>query len=294
MESSNNNNNLKTIIVILIILLVGSLAYLFKISTDKSDLEDTVVKVEAEKENFISELQTLKLQYDAAIEAQTSLAGELEEERAKVVALIAEAEKYKGDSAALQRLRNQYKSLEARMKELMAENQRLIEENKQLTEVIDSTNVVLQQEKDFTRKLASQNEELSKTVEKGSKLSILNLQTSAYKVRSSGREIETDKARRADMLKISFTIAENNIAKSGDRKYYVQVIDANSNVLGERQSIEFNGKPLMYSFISTVKFQNSTVNVVENLSSKNFDKGTYFINIYHEGELVANSEFNLR
>ena len=291
---NNSNNNLKTIIVVLIILLVSSLAYLFKLSNDKSTLEETVVTVESEKDSFMSELEALKLEYDAAIETQTSLSGELEEERAKVIALIAEAEKYKGDSAALQRLRNQYKTLESRMKELLAENQRLIEENKQLTEVIDSTNVVLQKEKEFTRKLASQNEELSKTVEKGSKLSILNLQTSAYKVRSSGREIETDKARRADMLKISFTIAENNIAQSGDRKYYVQVIDANSNVLGERQSVEFNGKPLMYSFISTVKFKNSTVNVVENLSSKNFDRGTYFINIYHEGELVANSEFNLR
>lgn len=293
MESSNNNN-LKTIIVILIILLVGSLAYLFKLTTDKSTLEETVVQVESEKDTFFTELQALKIQYDAAIETQTSLTGELEAERAKVIALIAEAEKYKGDSAALQRLKNQYRTLEARMKELVAENQRLIEANKQLTEVIDSTNTVLKKEKEFTKKLADQNDELAKTVEKGSKLSILNLQTSAYKVRSSGKEIATDKARRADMLKISFTIAENNIAKSGDRKYYVQVIDANSNVLGERQTIEFNGKPLTYSFVSTVKFQNSTVNVVENLTSKNFDKGVYFINIYYEGERIANSEFNLR
>jgi len=293
MESSNNNN-LKTIIVILIILLVGSLAYLFKLTTDKSSLEETVVKVEAEKDSFFTELEALKLQYDAAIETQTSLTGELEAERAKVIALIAEAEKYKGDSAALQRLKNQYRTLEARMKELVAENQRLIEANKQLTEVIDSTNTVLKKEKEFTKKLADQNDELAKTVEKGSKLSILNLQTSAYKVRSSGKEIATDKARRADMLKISFTIAENNIAKSGDRKYYVQVIDANNNVLGERQTIEFNGKPLTYSFVSTVKFQNSTVNVVENLTSKNFDKGIYFINVYYEGERIANSEFSLR
>jgi DNA repair exonuclease SbcCD ATPase subunit len=293
METSNNNN-LKTIIVILIILLVGSLAYLFKVSSDKSTLEETVVNVEAEKDTFFTELQALKIQYDAAIETQTSLTGELEAERAKVIALIAEAEKYKGDSAALQRLKNQYKTLESRMKELVAENQRLIEANKQLTEVIDSTNTVLSNEKEYTKKLANQNEELAKTVEKGSKLSILNLQTSAYKVRSSGKEIATDKARRADMLKISFTIAENNIAKSGDRKYYVQVIDANSNVLGERQTVEFNGKPLTYSFVSTVKFQNSTVNVVENLTSKNFDKGVYFINVYYEGERIANSEFNLR
>jgi hypothetical protein len=46
------------------------------------------------------------------------------------------------------------------------------------------------------------------------------MKTSAYKVRNSGKQIETDKARRADVLKISFTIAENQIAKSGDKVYY--------------------------------------------------------------------------
>jgi hypothetical protein len=44
------------------------------------------------------------------------------------------------------------------------------------------------------------------------------MKTSAYKVRNSGKQIETDKARR-DVLKISFTIAENQIAKSGDKVY---------------------------------------------------------------------------
>jgi hypothetical protein len=41
-----------------------------------------------------------------------------------------------------------------------------------------------------------------------------------YKVRNSGKQIETDKAEEID-FKISFTIAENQIAKSGDKVYYV-------------------------------------------------------------------------
>jgi hypothetical protein len=45
-----------------------------------------------------------------------------------------------------------------------------------------------------------------------------------FKVRSSGKQIETDKAEQI-CLKVSFTIAANQIAKSGDKTYYVQVID---------------------------------------------------------------------
>jgi hypothetical protein len=43
-------------------------------------------------------------------------------------------------------------------------------------------------------------------------------------VRNS-KQIETDKAEQI-CLKISFTIAENQIAKSGDKVYYVQVMTA--------------------------------------------------------------------
>jgi hypothetical protein len=60
------------------------------------------------------------------------------------------------------------------------------------------------------------------------------MKTSAYKVKLR-EQIETDKARRADVLKISFTIAENQIAKSGDKVYYVQVIDSKNNVLGDKK-----------------------------------------------------------
>jgi hypothetical protein len=57
---------------------------------------------------------------------------------------------------------------------------------------------------------------LSKVVEKAAKLTVLNTRGSAFKV-SSGKEISTDKASRADMLKISFTIAENQVAQSGTK-----------------------------------------------------------------------------
>jgi hypothetical protein len=73
--------------------------------------------------------------------------------------------------------------------------------------------------------------------------------------------------RRADVLKISFTIAENQIAKSGDKVYYVQVIDSKNNVLGEK-IIDFGADTLTYSFMTTVKYENKTVQVTENLPGR--------------------------
>jgi hypothetical protein len=103
------------------------------------------------------------------------------------------------------------------------------------------------------------------------------MKTSAYKVKLR-KQIETDKARRADVLKISFTIAENQIAKSGDKVYYVQV-DSKNNVLGDKKIIDFGADTLTYSFMTTVKYENKTVQVTENLPGKDFEKGTYFVNV---------------
>jgi predicted XRE-type DNA-binding protein len=93
------------------------------------------------------------------------------------------------------------------------------------------------------------------------------MKTSAYKVRNSGKQIETDKARRADVLKISFTIAENQL-QNQVIKYYVQVIDSKNNVLGDKKIIDFGADTLTYSFMTTVKYENKTVQVTENLPGK--------------------------
>jgi hypothetical protein len=295
MENQKSNSKLKAVIIVLSLLLVASLAYLFKVSTDKSDLTVSVENLTTEKSNLLTELEALKLSYESAMSENTTISGELAAEREKILELIKEVEAYKGDVASLQKYKNQFLALESKNKKLIVKNEKLVRENLLLTKAVDSTNVVLETERTVTKTLATKNEELAKTVEAGSKLSIVGLNTVAYKVKSSGLEIETEKARVADRLKISFSIAENNIAQTGDRQYYVQVLDPSSNVLGDRQTIELAGKPLIYSFISTVAFNKSTVKVSENLDGKKFERGTYFVNVYNSNqELVANSSFSLR
>ena len=291
MENQKNNSSLKAVIAVLAILLVGSLVYIFKMSSEVESVHAEVVKVGSEKESVMKDLQDLKATYDAAIAENTSMSEELIQERDKVVNLMEELKKANGD---MSKYKSQVHNMQAHMNELMKENESLKKENVSLTNQRDSTVVVLGQSQKFNEVLVGQNDELSKTVEKGSKLSILNLQTAAYKLRSSGKEIATEKASRADILKISFTIAENHIAKSGDKDYYVQVIDSKNNVLGEAKSITFGDKSLSYSFVSRVKYENKTVQVSQDLPGKNFAKGEYTVNVFDQDQLVSSSSFALK
>jgi hypothetical protein len=293
MEQSETNSNLglKIIIAILALLLAGSLYYIYKITTNSQKVQTELATVVSEKQAVLKDLESLKATYDAAIAENTTMSEELVAERDKVVKLIDDINKSKGD---VSKFKTKYLKLESNLKVLMAENEGLKKLNTTLTTQRDSTVVVLGEAKKYNEVLVGQNEDLSKTIEKGSKLSVLNMQTAAYKIRSSGKQELTDKAGRADILKISFTIAENQIAKSGDKEYYVQVIDSKSNILGDKQTIKFDDKSLTYSFVSKVKYENKTVQVSEDLPGKDFAKGTYFVNVFDKNELVSKTSFTLR
>jgi hypothetical protein len=290
-QQNNSSSSLKVIVAILAILLVGSLVYIYKITTDAKQVQTELTKTVSEKDLVLNDLQQLKTTYDAAIAENTSMSDELILERDKVVNLMNDISKSKGDAS---KYRSQYQKLENNMKVLIAENETLKKENVVLTTQRDSTVVVLGETKKNVEALTGQNEELAKVVEKGSKLTVLNTRGSAFKLKSSGKQIETDKAGRANVLRISFTIAENQIAKSGEKAYYVQVIDSKSNVLGDKQTVSFGDKSLTYSFITNVNYENKTVQVSRDLPGKDFAKGTYYVNVFDQNELVSKTSFTLK
>ncbi len=291
METQNNNSKLKAVIIILAILLAGSLAYMYKMSSDAKSTQTVLVK---EKDDVMKDLVALKATYDTALAENTSMSEELISEREKVVQLMADLEKSKGDVAALRKYRDQVRVLENRMKGLMQEIAVLKKQNEGLTFERDSMVVALGEQRTFNDTLVVQNENLAKTVEKASALTVMNLRTQAIIERNSGKQVVTERARRADKLKVCFTIAENKVAKGGDKLYYVQIIDPKNNIIGSKMTENFGAQSLTYSFTTTVAYANQTVDVCELVGGSDFEKGTYFVNIFDKGTLVSKTSFVLK
>mgnify|MGYP003521333725 CR=1 FL=1 len=293
MENQKSNSSLKTIIVVLAILLAGSLAYMYKISSDAKTTETALVK---DKDSAMTELIQLKQKLDAAIAENTSVSDELIAEREKVVKLMADLEKSKGDVASLKRIQSQYNALNAKFNALVKENGLLKDQNMTLVSKVDSLNMALGEKIRFNDTLVIQNENLAKTVEKAQRLVVMNLRTQGIKEKSSGKEVVTEKARRADKLKVCFSIAQNEVAQSGDKLYYVQIIDSKNNVLGEKKVENFGDQTLTYSFTTTVAYENKSVDVCESLDNNgvDFEKGMYFVNIFDKGTLVSKTSFTLK
>ncbi len=290
-EKKQNNSGLKATIVILLLLLLGSLGYMYKMSNDSKVTENTLI---SEKDSVLKDLKVASDSLDVAIASNTTLSSELIAERDKIQQLIADVEKAKGDAASMSKYKVEASNLRNRVATLMKEVTALKQENEKLTVQRDSTVTELGKAKVYNDTLVSQKENLAKIVEKGSKLTVLNLQTTALKQRSSGKQIATEKASKSDILKISFTIAENQIAKSGDKTYYVQVIDSKNNVLGDKKTEDFDDKTLSYSFATSVKYENKTVQVSKDLPVTKIEAGTYFVNVFDKAELVSKTSFVLK
>ena len=90
MENQKSNKNLKAIVIVLALCLLGSLAYIFKLTTDAKVAQTKIITVTDEKGKVMDELAALKTTYDEAIAQNTTMSNELIAERDKVVKLMSE------------------------------------------------------------------------------------------------------------------------------------------------------------------------------------------------------------
>lgn len=283
----------KATIILLILALIGSLAYVFKLSNQLNLEKVQITTVVSEKEKVIDDLAALKVTYDAAILENTSISDQLIAERDKVVMLMNEVKKAKANNENLVTFKKKYGDLLENKKALILQVDDLTQKNTKLLTQKDSAITVLDVEKLTNQTLQGQNIEMNKKIQSASKISVMEPKGTAYTVKSSGKK-ETDKASKTNEIKISFMIPENKLAKEGVREFYIQVIDGSNNVLGDKSTISINNKTLIYSMLSSVNYTNSTIQKNELLQGKEFVKGNYTINIFDKTELLNSSMFILK
>ena len=80
MENKSNNSGLKAAIVVLALLLLGSIGYIYKLTTDN---KETVNTLTTEKETLAEELKAKIAEYDVMIADNTALKDEFQIDKAQ-------------------------------------------------------------------------------------------------------------------------------------------------------------------------------------------------------------------
>lgn len=285
-------NSFKIIIVLLSLLLLGSFFYIYKMS-DRSkkvivDLNQKNASFNEEKESILKNLEKSQLLLDEALAGKSKLSQELTDEKEKIKSLINELENSKQlNQEKLLSLRKGSDDADARILALLKEVN--LFKNK-----IDSTNTVLKKERITKDTLLHSNKKLTTKLSSAAKLSYYSFQTKTYKSKDSGKLIKTNSSGRVNLIKISFIIGENSLANQENKEYYVQIIDANNNILGEKKSETINGKSLTYSSSKKIKYMNQTTDVEFSVAANDLSKGTYYVNVFDKTTLILKSTFELK
>jgi hypothetical protein len=321
------------VIGILLVLLAGTIGYILgnssMLSSDSPSKSSTI----SDDKKIMKEIEELKTMYDSKIAEKTNNYKALEEEREKVQVLVAALEKSKNDAKALVKYKTEYQSLESKMKVLVNEivvlkNKKtniVIKQNKpQITKtevkpkIENVTNpIAIQPKKPAPTKAKSDdffakkelpkpnNNEATKPIveakktpairyEKFAKVTLSSVKAVVYNLKSGSKFVETDASSKADLIKVTFTVDGISNAKSGEKNYYIQIINAKNNVIGKRITEYFDNETLTYSLSKTINYNNQSQECSIDFPYKDFEKGVYFINIFDRNDLVGRSSFTLK
>ncbi|NLN33581.1 MAG: hypothetical protein GX159_08305 [Flavobacteriaceae bacterium] len=133
-----------------------------------------------------------------------------------------------------------------------------------------------------------------------STFSVSNYQITGLRVRNSGKEVETDKAKRIDKMRVSFDLDPNEFAESGPKEIFIAIYKPDGTLgkfkdasPGELETWSL-GK-IEYSDKVTFDYTKGTrQNISFDWEEYDFPKGTYKIDLYQNGLKIGQKSLSLR
>ena len=292
MTTTKKEFPIKIIAVLLLLALVCSLGISY---TVYGDLMETQKNLTEQKNAIIKELQISKDSLEIAISENSSFKTDLIIERQKVTNLLNEINDNTVDVVSIIKYKEEVSRLKGVVASLTKDKVDLKIKNDILKVQRDSTILVLTNAKESNEKLASMNDYyVNKSLNKDTKISVVNLKAISFKQAKNGEMKETNKASKVNLLEISFMVIGNKKQKNCDKYYYVQIIDSKNNVIGENKIKKFGNQVLNYSYESPVNFKNESLEVTAQLDVENIEKGDYIVNVFDKNELASKMSFALR
>lgn len=299
-ERPKNNKN-GIIYGVLIAALVGTWGYMFY---DKSQSSKEIATKENQLDTLTSSRNELQSEYDAA---QARL-DDLISQNSRMDSLVKSKDKEIADvKGRIQSILSNKNATAAQL----AEARRLIEQLKANTENyvatierLEGEKIVLVGERDVAIKerdsVVTVKDSLGKRVDLGSVLHASNIKLSPINVRRNGKEEVTSKAKRADMMRVSFDL-DNRIAQSGDKEIFVAITAPDGSplaveALGSGRFTLEDGTEKLYTVKKLVSYEAGTSTPVSMDWKQNsdFKAGDYTVEIYQGGYKIGAGKVNLK
>ena len=304
METENKKKKSQPIwlYAILGVLAIALAFLLVRNSSLKTDNEALEAEKEMQRLDFQAEVDSLMKVHNELKDNYGELSQQLAEKDSIIQADAVEIKKLldsqwdyylvKKKLAALQEISQHYvrqmDSLYTVNRELVAENERIREE--------------FQNERRQNTNLTRQKEELTNMVNQAATLKLFNYSAQAVRFKGNGGETATDRASRAERIRIDFTVAANDIVQPGTKLFYVRIANPNRAIIskgtGDEYSFKSNGETLQFTEKVRVNYDGKETAVrayYVKPDAYEMMPGTYFIDVYEEGgKLIGQTAIDLK
>jgi len=290
---SSNNNRAKILIGLLVVLLVSLAGYTYTLIQQN---KETVLFLEADKAEVQKELEAIVVSYNEILQDNELKDKELIAARDRIVVLLDSVKNYKANLSIINRYKAQVRALKNERTQLFKRADSLLIVTQRLAIEKDSTTAVLNKTIKVVDSVTTANTQLFNSLEKGALIGITNLDATAIIVRKGGKIKQTKRASRADKIRVCYTIAPNTLAQAGDRVLYVQVINPDNNIIGDKSNITFGQDLLTYSKSEIVFYENKALDVCAIVGTTGQDvlKGSYTINIFDAQRQIGSTTLMLK
>lgn len=297
MEQSTkpSTRNTKILIAIIVGLLVGIGIAAYFILNQKTQLEEMQQVNEISKQKLDDEYASIDTQYEGfklSIK-NDSLFQQLSNEQAKVQRLREELRTVKAtDKAEISLLNNELSSLRKILKSYIVQidslnraNERLVQQNKEITNKYQETSKTL-------NKVSQERANLTEKVTRAAKLDATGISVAA--TNSKGKVQK--KIKSVEQLIVSFTITKNITAEPGERTIYVRIMKPDDDILVKNRAntFAFENKQIQYSIKRVIEYGGEEVPVTLYWKVEEYlMPGTYRVDLFADGSLIGSRSFSL-
>lgn len=292
----NRNNTLLLALVVLLLISNVVLLFLWFQKKDQATAAATqVTAITSEKENVTKLLEDMLVQYDTLSTNNDQLKTGMDSLQKQIVSLMDKVKrgdydvhKAKREAETLRKIMKGYvvtiDSLNQVNQALMAEN---VNTKQQLGEVTGQKQA-----------LESKSAEQQELINKGSVLTATGMIANALFVRNSGKQVDTERSSKAEMIKCCFNLGENRITTAGTKTLYMRIIGPDGSVLPASEQANrffYEGVEGEFSVKRDVNYQNEPVDVCMFwTASGKLTGGEYKVDVYESGVKVGSTTFNLK
>ena len=290
------NNKVYIGVIVVMLGVIGYLAYkMNSLEKEKVYIYKEYENLDVERQELAMELEELNLSYDTLSTDNEAMKLEIAGQKEEIEKLLV---KVKNGNYEVNKLKKEAETLRTIMKGYIHQIDSLNQANDKLTVERDAERM----RADEASATVKQQEADIKVLDEAVKTSQI-LQASAFtntgvQLRSNGRQDDTDRASRSEMIKSCFTVRKNLNAKNGTRNIYLSITGPDGQLLLNKDggvTVKINGADQPMSVSREIDYQREDLDVCVYYSAqKELAKGNYKISVYEGGHMIGQSDLVLR